>query len=145
MEKTDKKGICLKCGHSWERHVSGTSSDGGWWGDVCHECNRECYSSKQEKQKELEKMEGYCIEVGCVYKNGHTGSHSKALPVIGLNVWLIKGKMERNMGKIILECGVSRTLFNEFFEELYGKDYPEGAEMPLGEYRVMLYKKEDVK
>ncbi len=60
----------------------------------------------------------------------------------GMSVWLIKGEMERNHGKIIIECGTSRNFFNEFFESLYGNDHPEGAEMPLGEYRVKLIKQE---
>ena len=56
-EKTTD-GICNKCGHSWERHVSGTSSDGKWWEDNCHECHRSCFGSKvpvKELEVELKK------------------------------------------------------------------------------------------
>lgn len=70
-------------------------------------------------------------------KSGHMKKEDR-----GMNVWLIKGEIERNRGKVIIECGTTRTFFNEFFEKLYGKDFPEGAEMPLGTYRVKLIKQE---
>lgn len=55
-----------------------------------------------------------------------------------MNISKITGHMERNMGTIKIEVITSRTFFEQFFEALYGKDHPEGAEMPMGEWKVLL-------
>ena len=59
-----------------------------------------------------------------------------------LAVFKIRGEVENNTGKIIIECGVSRQLFNEFFEKLYGKDYPEGGVIRAGDWKAQLTKNE---
>ncbi|MHA2274204.1 MAG: hypothetical protein ACXAC2_00455 [Candidatus Kariarchaeaceae archaeon] len=64
------------------------------------------------------------------------------LKEIWMPVWNITGKMERNYGRIIIETGCSRAFLTAFFEALYGEDYPENTEMPLGEWEVKLRKKE---
>jgi hypothetical protein len=57
-----------------------------------------------------------------------------------MNVFKITGKMDKNLGTIVIETQCSREFFNEFFKALYGDDHPEGAEVPIGEWKVVLSK-----
>lgn len=59
-----------------------------------------------------------------------------------LNVFKIKGEIENNMGKIIIECGTSREFLNDFMGDLW-KELPEGAQIPIGQYKIKLIKKYD--
>ena len=56
---------------------------------------------------------------------------------IEMNVFKITGKIDRNMGTIIIEAGCSVEFFNDFMESVW-TDFPAGAEMPIGYFKVKL-------
>lgn len=56
-----------------------------------------------------------------------------------LNAFKIKGEIENNMGKIIIEIRTSKEFLRDFMADLW-KNYPEGAQIPIGKYKAKLRK-----